>query len=355
MKQALHALVPNLSIHAKPFTFHFHPYFCFHSPRDEDKTQIIGETMELGVQLPTSGPFTSREAIVLVAQEAERLGYTGLWTYERLLYPLDKITYPGSTEPVILDEFYSRTFEPIETLAYVAAKTEHIKLGTSIVNAPFHSPLVLARRFATLDQFSNGRVIAGLGQGWMEAEFRATNTSRRYQGPAVDEFVAAMRAAWAENPVQFEGTFYQIARSTIDPKPIQKGGIPIIMGVATPAATKRAARIADGLTPLALSPEILAGTVNGFRAAAQEAGRDPSTLKIYARANNAITTNALPEENRPFLSGSPDQIARDLDKIRALNIDHILFAEAGSSAHPDSSLVPAYIENLQRLQAVVRA
>ena len=311
--------------------------------------------MDLGVALPTSGPFSSCEAIVRVAQEAERLGYTGLWTYERLLYPLDGVVYPGATEAAPLDEYYSKTFEPIETLTYVAAKTERIKLGTSIINAPFHSPLVLARRFATLDQFSNGRVIAGLGQGWMDYEFQATNTTRKYQGPGINEFVAAMRVAWGANPVQFEGKFYNIARSNIDPKPIQQGGIPIIMGVATTSAIKRAARIADGLTPVAMSLEILEGTVNVFRSAAQEAGRDPSILKIYARVNGTITTNPLPEDGRPFLNGSPDQIARDLDKIQPLNIDHVFFAEAGSSANPNPNLVDRYIENLGRLQSIVRA
>ena len=218
--------------------------------------------MELGIALPTSGPLVSREAIVRVAQEAERLGYAAVWTYERLLYPLDGVVFPGTTQAVPLDEYYSKTFEPIETLAYVAAKTERVKLGTSIIDAPFHSPLVLARLFATLDQFSDGRVIAGLGQGWMEQEFNATNMTRKYQGPGINEFVAAMRAAWGENPVQFEGKYYNIARSNIDPKPIQQGGIPIIMGVATPSAIKRAARIADGLTPVASSLEALEGVVN---------------------------------------------------------------------------------------------
>jgi hypothetical protein len=104
-----------------------------------------------------------------------------------------------------------------------------------------------------------------------------------------------------------------------------------------------------------MSLEILEGTVNVFRLAAQEADRDPSTLKIYVRVNGTITTNPLPEDGRPFLSGSPDQIAGDLDKIRPLNIDHVFFAEWGSSANPNPSLVDGYIENLGRLQSVVRA
>ena len=119
--------------------------------------------MDFGIDLPTSGPFASTEAIVRVAQEAERLGYAAIWTYERLLYPLGDPVGAG------LPEFYSSgTYEPLETLSYVAARTERIKLGTSIITAPFHVPVILARRFATLDQLSGGRAIAGLGQGWME-------------------------------------------------------------------------------------------------------------------------------------------------------------------------------------------
>ncbi|GHO49844.1 hypothetical protein KSX_80070 [Ktedonospora formicarum] len=186
--------------------------------------------MELGIALPTSGHFVSREAIVRVAQEAERLGYKGLWTYERLLYPLAEVDYVGKGETGPLDRYYRIAFEPIETLSYVAAKTEHIKLGTSIINTPFHSPVVLARRFATLDQFSNGRAIAGLGQGWMEQEFITSNVTRKYRGRGSEEFIAAMRAAWGPDPIQFRGEFYTIPPSLIDPKPIQKGGIPIIMG-----------------------------------------------------------------------------------------------------------------------------
>src|SRR5262249_9115917 len=150
-------------------------------------------------------------------------------------------------------------------------------------------------------------------------------------------------------PVQFEGNYYHIARSTTDPKPIQPGGIPIIMGAATLSAIKRAARIADGLTPVASSFEALEGVVTTFRSAAREAGRDPSTLKIYVRVNGTITTNPLPQDGRPFLSGSPDQIAGDLDNIGPLNIDHVFFSE-----HSTSNL-DAYLESLGRLQSIVRA
>src|SRR5215471_20953434 len=137
--------------------------------------------MDLGIALPTSGPLASPEAIIRIAEEAERLGYAAVWTYERLLYALGDIAQPGGP-PRPLPDYYRSTYEPIETLSYVAARTERIKLGTSVIDAPFHVPVVLARRFATLDRLSGGRVIAGLGQGAMEQEFLTANVSPKRRG-----------------------------------------------------------------------------------------------------------------------------------------------------------------------------
>src|SRR5919197_5738739 len=141
--------------------------------------------MELGVSLPTAGPLASPATIVPVAQEAERLGYAAVWTFERLLRPVADEQVP---------EAYQVVYDPLETLAYVAAVTERVKLGTSVVDALFHPPVVLARRYATLDQFSGGRVIAGLGQGWMPQEFETATVPVRRQGAWMDELIAALRA-----------------------------------------------------------------------------------------------------------------------------------------------------------------
>src|SRR5437764_4221545 len=227
------------------------------------------KNMELGVALPTSAPYASTESILRIAEEAERLGYNSVWTYERLLYPIAGITQPdGSTWQ--LPESYKSAYEPIETLSFVAACTQRVKLGTSIVNAPFQSPILLGRRFATLDRLSNGRAIAGLGQGWMPQEFAASNVSIKERGKRIEEYIAALRAIWGPDPVSFEGSFYSIPASLINPKPMQQGGIPILMGFNTPAAMKRAARLADILNPIASTFEVLENTVTTFRSAAQE-------------------------------------------------------------------------------------
>src|SRR5437667_4503039 len=137
--------------------------------------------MELGVTLPTSGALASPANIARVAQEAERLGYAALWTYERLLRPTGDVPQPGGP-PRPLPEVYRLVYEPLETLSYVAALTDRIKLGTSVIDALLHPPVVLARRYASLDRFSGGRVIAGLGQGWMPQEFETANVPLRRRG-----------------------------------------------------------------------------------------------------------------------------------------------------------------------------
>lgn len=303
--------------------------------------------MELGVALPTSAPYASSESILRVAEEAERLGYNSLWTYERLLYPIAGITRPdGSTWQ--LPESYKSTYEAIETLSFVAACTQRVKLGTSIVNAPFQSPVMLARRLATLDRFSNGRVIAGLGQGWMPQEFATSNVSMKERGKRIEEYIEALRATWGADPVSYEGTFYHIPASLINPKPVQRGGIPILMGFNTAAAIKRAARLADILNPIASTIEALESAVTAFRSAAQEAGRDPSTLKVFVRANVPITATALPEDKRPLLGGSAEQIAEDLTRVQELEVDEVFFSDRASHT------VDEAVQRLEEIQTAFR-
>ena len=183
--------------------------------------------MELGLALPTAGPQASPETIVKVAQEAERLGFAALWTFERLLRPLDKVVLWTGGEAEMLPEFYGSVYEPLETLSYVAAVTERIKLGTAVMVAPLHVPVMLARRFATLDRFSGGRVIAGLGQGWQENEFETANVPSSRKGARTEEFITALRTAWCPDPVRYDGEFYRIAPSQVNPKPVQ-AHIPVL-------------------------------------------------------------------------------------------------------------------------------
>jgi len=223
-----------------------------------------------------------------------------------------------------MPENYAIAYDPIATLTYVAAKTNRIKLGTSIIVAPFHIPIAVAKQFATLDQFSGGRVIAGLGQGWSEEEFIAANVPLRRRGSGFEEFVAAMRAAWGPDPVSFSGRFYRIPESQIGPKPVQPGGPPVLMAANPPAAIERAGRIGDGLHPVPADWKNLEEGIRIFRSGAAAAGRDSNTLSVVVRANTTVS-DAPAGEPRPPLSGSQAQIADDLKRLRALGVNEVFF------------------------------
>src|SRR5918999_2879881 len=209
--------------------------------------------MEFGLALPTKGATASPEAILRVAVEAERMGLASVWTFERLLRPTQPIS-SGDGPPFMVPEYYAPVYEPIETLAYVAAATERIRLGTSVIDALFHPPVVLARRLATLDRLSGGRLVAGLGQGWMPQEFAVTGVSQKRRGGGFQEHILAMHAVWGPNPVTFGGRFYQIPASEINPKPVQPGGPPVLVGATSPVSAERTGRMGLGLNPISGRP-----------------------------------------------------------------------------------------------------
>jgi probable F420-dependent oxidoreductase len=303
--------------------------------------------MELGVSLPTSGPLASPGNIVRVAQEAERLGYAAVWTYERLLRPLAELPSRHGGPPQRIPKQYRLVYEPLETLSYVAAVTERVKLGTSVIDALLHPPVVLARRFATLDQFSGGRVIAGVGQGWMPQEFETANVPMARIGAGMDEVVAAMRACWGPDPVEYQGRFYRIPPSEVNPKPVQPR-IPVLLGATTPAGARRAGRIADGLNPIAFSAENVPALAATFREAAEAAGRDPAGLSVVVRANVPFSVEPL-DDKRPFLGGSPGQIAEDVASLEPAGVDQVLLADV---ARHD---LDTEIRLLEEIQAAVGA
>ncbi|MDR7481296.1 MAG: TIGR03619 family F420-dependent LLM class oxidoreductase [Armatimonadota bacterium] len=270
--------------------------------------------MQFGIALPTHGPHARPAAIAQVAREAEQRGYATLWVLERQLRPT------GSTMPAS----YAVAYDPLEVLAWVAAQTTRIRLGTSIIIAPLHAPVVIARRFATLDHLSGGRVIAGLGQGYAPEEFRTVGVPMRRRGRGFEEFIAAMRAAWGPDPVRFSGRVYQIPDAEIGPKPLQAGGPPVIVAAREPAAVARAGRIGDGFNPVAAAWENLQRAIDGFRAAAAATGRDASRLPVIVRANTTVSTSPQPDP-RPPLSGSHAQVVEDLARLQSWSVAEVFF------------------------------
>jgi probable F420-dependent oxidoreductase len=278
--------------------------------------------MRLGVHLPVAGKGASPETILQVAVEAERIGLDSVWSWERLMRPTVPIPLGGAGGPVMdAPEMFGIVYDPIETLAYVAARTSRITLGTSVLDALFQSPIILARRLATLDRFSDGRLVVGVGQGWMEQEFEAAGVSMKRRGAGFEEHILAMRAVWGPDPVSFEGRFYRIPEADIGPKPVRPGGPRLMAGAGSPAATERAGRLGVGLTLVIFEWDTIRETIETFRTAAGAAGHDPHTLPIMLQVNGNVTTEPL-DERGPLL-GSPEQVATDIDQAAELGVEHV--------------------------------
>ncbi len=197
------------------------------------------KTSRIGVGLPSLGPHAGPEAILAVATAAERLGFDSVSVSERLLLP----AHEGWVNEAGLPE--SPVYDPIEVLTWVAARTRRVRLLTAVVDSLFQSPIVLARRLATLDHLSGGRLDVGIGQGWLAEEFTAAGVPMGRRGSGFEEHLAAMRACWAPDPVSHDGPRYRIPVSRVGPKPVD-GRIPVLIGALARPAVERAARLGAG-------------------------------------------------------------------------------------------------------------
>jgi probable F420-dependent oxidoreductase len=261
------------------------------------------------------------EALTRVAVRAEETGYDSLWVTERSLLPLDPITpYPGGPLP----DVYKTVLDPLDSLTFVASQTSKVTLGTSVLNLPWYSPVLLARRLTTLDVLSNGRLRLGAGIGWSRDEYDVAGTPWEHRGRRFEEAILALKTIWTTDPVEFEGEFYSIPRSYIGPKPVQKPHPPIYMGAFTPPALARVARLADGWNPVGFPPSAIAEVFSSIQKMAAEAGRDPTALELIARANVTLSEQALGDDRMTF-TGSVEQVTTDIRATQEIGATELIF------------------------------
>ncbi|MEM6706908.1 MAG: LLM class F420-dependent oxidoreductase [Acidobacteriota bacterium] len=237
--------------------------------------------MKVGLAFASSIGFDGAPALE-ICRRAEQLGFDSVWGGEHVVLP-DSIhsKYPYTEDGKIPAEPDTPIPDPLIWLAYVAAAAPTLQLGTCILIVPQRNPLVLAKELATLDHLSGGRVELGLGVGWLKEEFDALGVPWARRGARNDEYIEAMRALWAGPHAEFHGEFVDFPKVTCSPRPVN-GNIPILVGGDSPAAVRRAVRLADGYFPGEGDFERLRALVGRVRQAAEEAGRDPKTLAINA-------------------------------------------------------------------------
>lgn len=263
----------------------------------------------MGFGLPVSGAWATPANVREIATAAERLGYATLWSFQRLTVPVDDAGTPQ------LPPAYASVLDPVVPLAFAAAVTDRIALGTAIVNMPFQAPAVLAKQLASLDVLSGGRLVAGLGIGWQEDEFDAVGVPFARRGDRAEEYLSCLEALWGPDPVGFEGEFYRVPRASFLPKPVQAGGPPVLLGGAAPRALTRAGRRSAGWISASRADLTRLGeAVETVRAGAREVGRDESMLRFVCRGVVRDAPRSGP------LTGGLDEVRADLPALAAQGI-----------------------------------
>jgi probable F420-dependent oxidoreductase len=238
--------------------------------------------MKFGI-LPTFDRRTTLDPdwVLAFARMAEAGGAESIWAVEHVVVAKDyEPLYPYSPDGRMPTGPDTVMPDPLEWLAFVAAGTSRLRLGTSVVVAAEHSAAILAKRVATLDALSRGRVLLGVGIGWQKEEYAAIGVPYRDRGRRLDETIEAMRALWGPGPASYRGRHVAFENVSCDAKPAQKRGVPILIGGSSPAAARRAGRLGDGFYPYVISPEDLAARLAELREAAREAGRDPAAIEV---------------------------------------------------------------------------
>jgi probable F420-dependent oxidoreductase len=279
--------------------------------------------MKLGLMFANSGPFANPQLLAHLAQSAERFGFESIWTVEHVVIPQDyQSPYPYSPSGKIPGSEDVPIPDPLLPLAYAAAITKTLKLGTGVMILPQRHPLYVAKEVATLDVLSNGRVILGIGSGWLKEEFDSLGLDFHQRGARTDEAIKSLRALWSpEAASSFRGKHFSFGPVKCFPKPVQKGGVPIVIGGHSPAAAKRAGRYGDGFFPAIGEPDKLQALFAMMAAEAKKAGRDPKQIELSCMGRAKVDSLKALEDVGitrvvvPPPAYDPDGITRGLEKI----------------------------------------
>jgi probable F420-dependent oxidoreductase len=318
--------------------------------------------MHFGFALPGRGALAVPDVLVKLAAKADDLRYTSLFVTDHVVIPTTyRSKYPYSTTGQAASDWHQGYLEPLALMSYLAGVTKRVKLGTSVLVVPYRNPVVTAKMLATLDVLSGGRLILGVGVGWLEEEFEALAAPPYAErGRVTDEYIRLMRECWTREPVQYKGRYYAMAEMSIMPKPRQAGGIPIWAGGHTDAALRRTGELADGWHPIGfrppavLTPEEYAEKVAIIHGWARKAGRDPGDIALSFRVPlDLVSARAKrPVGDRQPFRGTAAEVIADIKAYQALGVTHFVF----DMVPPDLRLQLAMMERFaEEVRPAVRA
>ena len=273
--------------------------------------------------------MANKENVIRTARLAEDEGFDSLWVFERLLWPISPQTPYPATPDGRLPEEYQIMLDPLQTLSFVSATTSKILVGTCIIDMLFHNPVILSKSFATLDVFSQGRTIAGFGIGWSRDEYQASNIPFNNRGKRADEYLQVLKKLWMDDTVEFKGQYYSIPASKIGPKPIQKPHIPIFLGGFSPNTFSRIVNHdTNGWLGVLGGPiEQIKDIMETIKGNAKKANKDPNNFRIILLTYPSVVESKEEKNinNRFPMTGTVDQIGKDIKELKDIGIDHIIF------------------------------
>ena len=246
--------------------------------------------MRYGFYLPTRGPTATRDGVLGLAREGERLGFHSAMIADHIVFP----TESDSTYPYTVSGKHPGGRDALDAfsiLGVVAGATEKLRLVTSVLVLPYRNPVLTAKMVASLDVLSGGRVALGVGTGWLREEFEALGSpSFERRGAVTDEWIRIFKQLWTTSPASFEGEFYRYKDILCEPFPLQKPHPPIWVGGHSKAALRRTARYGDGWHPVGaiaampLPPQELGALIGELHRQTEAAGRDPASIEVSYKA-----------------------------------------------------------------------
>jgi probable F420-dependent oxidoreductase len=269
--------------------------------------------MQFGVCLPHRWKYASARLIADVAQEAESLRFNSVWVTDHVLVPVHHV------------ERGHIFYEALMTLAFVSSITRTVAMGTTVLAMPTRNPIVLAKEIATLDALSSGRVILGVGTGWIREELEAGGVAWTERGRYLDEGIKVLRHLWSqEGPISFSGRYTNFREMLFEPKPTRRGGPPIWVGGMTDPSLRRVAQTADGWLPWAVSAAELGEGAEKIHAMS---GGRKITLACFSPAD--IGSKSIEGyvgtlgERHHVITGSPDQVVHTIEGFRKSGLEHL--------------------------------
>jgi probable F420-dependent oxidoreductase len=296
--------------------------------------------MELGVYIPNShhglgldvytagkpfppGLAVNPTTLRAMAGVAEAMGFDAVWVGDHVIIPPHTLSaHFNSGHPeggdLRADE---PIFDPLATMAYLGGRTEHVKLALGVLVVPYRNPVTTAKFFASLDVLTNGRVILGVGVGWLKEEFDAVGVPFESRGAMTDEYIHLMRLLWTADKPEFQGRFFTLPPGlSFKPKPL-RGSIPIWIGGNSQFALERSARIGDAWFGVYLSMADVAAKIGRLRQLTEAAGRDAAQVAVAHQARFYVLDEPYPDA--PPCIGSPRKIADDIERFHELGVSHL--------------------------------